>query len=153
MHTHNVPSTICRIFSLYTLWPLASTKVRRKFLKRLKISLLGASSDTQSRTEWPFVSSRLSMLSICCTHHQATQASQSSFNWPSFPQSIHVGLGKPQNRTFRGKRFLHVKCPSCCPNQQYQSIKEKSSTSFNEGADSMTSNITSRYVQAMKGYI
>jgi len=69
-HLHNtqhVHSTICRIFSLYTLWPLASTKVRRKFLKRLNISRLGASNDTQSRTEWPFVSSRLSMLSICYT--------------------------------------------------------------------------------------
>ena len=69
--TQHIHSTICRIFSLYTLWPLASTKVRRKFLKRLKISLFGASNDTQSRTEWPFVSSRLSMLSICCTYHDA----------------------------------------------------------------------------------
>lgn len=61
-----LPSTICLIFSLYTLWPLESTYVRRKFLNLFLISVLGPNIDTHSLTECPFMSSRFSILSIIC---------------------------------------------------------------------------------------
>ena len=59
-----VPSTICLIFSLYTLCPLESTKVLRKFLNLFLISVFGPNIATHSLTEWPFMSSKFSILSI-----------------------------------------------------------------------------------------
>lgn len=59
-----LPSHICEIFSLYTLFPWSSTKERRNCLNLFLISRRGACMDTHSRTECPFMSSRFSMLSM-----------------------------------------------------------------------------------------